>query len=513
MNIRYVGSNLGLLILVLSGAIAAVGTGSGIAHYAGVAGEAVACRALLGAAAIGFLAGLAMWWSGRGSGGQLGRREAMLLVASSWLIGAAFAAAPFRAWTLLEPHPENHDPAFQSFANCYFEAMSGLTTTGATVLVDIPSVPSSLLLWRALTHWLGGLGIIVLFVAVLPTLGVGGKRVFRIESPGPTPEGVRPKIQETARVLWMIYVGLSAAEILALRVLGLSWFESVCHTFATLATGGFSTRNGSIGELDTPAIDAVIIVFMLLAGVNFGIYYQLIRKRWRAAVGDPELRTYLLVLAAGSMIVLIDILDHPVVTTVGKEPITSFGSALRYAVFQTVSIQTTTGFCTADFNQWPALSRTVLVLLMFVGASAGSTGGGVKIVRCLITVKVLWAEVERVFRPNVVRVVKIGSMPVDSDLRLATLAYVVLIGGVFVSGAMGIHLLEHGNNCDITTAFTAAAATLNNIGPGLGLVGAVETYAWFSIPSKLLMSLLMALGRLEIYAIAVLFVPRFWLRE
>jgi trk system potassium uptake protein TrkH len=513
VNLRYVGSHLGLLMMVLSGAIAAVGIGSAIAHLCGVGGEAIACRALLGSAAVGIVVGMALWWTGRKAGGQLGRREAMLLVAASWLFGAALAAVPFRAWTLLEPATMAHDPAFDSYVNCYFEAVSGLTTTGATVLTDIPTVPKSLLMWRALTHWLGGLGIVVLFVAVLPSLGVGGKRVFRIESPGPTPEGVRPKIQETARVLWMIYVGLSIAEILALKVLGLSWFESVNHTFATLATGGFSTYNGSIGEFDKPALDAVIIVFMLLAGVNFGIYYHLIRKRWRAAFSDPELRTYLVVLAAGTVIILIDLLNHPIVTTTGREAGQTVASAFRYAAFQAVSIQTTTGFCTADFNQWPALSRILLVGLMFVGASAGSTGGGIKIVRFMILFKVLWAEVERVFRPNVVRVVKVGHAPVDSDLRLATLAYFLIIIGLFVGGAAALYLLEQHNECDITTALTASAATLNNIGPGLNLVSAVDTYAWFSVPSKLIMTLLMVLGRLEIFAIAVLFVPRFWLRE
>ncbi|UCG17466.1 MAG: TrkH family potassium uptake protein [Phycisphaerales bacterium] len=513
MSIRYVGAQLGLLILVLSGTIAAVGVGSAVAQVLGNAGEAAASRALLATAVIGIALGFGLWRTGRRAGGQLGRREAMLLVAAGWLVGAALSALPYRLWASVEALGEPADRPFRSFVDCYFEAMSGLTTTGASVLSDVTMVPGSLLLWRALTQWLGGLGIIVLFVAVLPSLGVGGKRVFRIESPGPTPEGVRPKIQETARVLWLIYVGLSLAEVLALKVLGFSWFESVCHTFATLATGGFSTHNTSIGAMHSAAADVVVIMFMLLAGVNFGIYYHLIRKRWRAAYRDPELRLYLGVVFVGFLIVAGHLLTHTIHTTVGEQVRPSIGSAVRYGLFQTVSLQTTTGFCTADFNQWPAAARTVLVLLMFVGASAGSTGGGIKIVRCLITAKVLWGEMERVFRPNVIRVVKIGDTPVDSDLRLATLCYVIIIALLFAGGGIALLVLEQGQDIDVVTAITASAATLNNIGPGLGLVGAVEHYGWFSKPSKLVLSLLMVLGRLEVYAIAVLFLPRFWLRE
>lgn len=513
MSVRYVGSQLGLLLLVLSAAIGAVGLWSALGWWTGDASEADACRALLLTSGFGGLLGFGLWLLGRGRAEQLGRREALLLVGASWLVGAALAAAPFRVWAAFPNDWQHHDPAFLSYVNCYFEAMSGFTTTGATVLTKIGSIPHSLLLWRALTHWLGGLGIVVLFVAVLPTLGVGGKRVFRVEAPGPSPEGVRPRIRDTAQVLWMIYVGLSIAETLALKVLGLSWFEAVCHTFATLATGGFSTRDGSIGELHSPSVEAVVIVFMILAGVNFGIYYQVIRKRWRAAIRDPELRVYLAVLFIGSVVVMADLYNHEIHTTMAERLEPSIGSTLRHGVFQTVSIQTTTGFCTADFNRWPALPKVVLVILMFVGASAGSTGGGLKIVRCVIAVKVLWAEIERVFRPNVVRVVKIGNTTVDSDLRLATLSYVLIILMLFAGGSFALLLFEQGNGIDITTAATASAATLNNIGPGLGLVGAVETYAWFGGPSKIVMTLLMVLGRLEVYAIAVLLVPRFWLRE
>jgi trk system potassium uptake protein TrkH len=513
VSFRYLGAQLGLLFLVLSAALGVVGAGSVVAWASGHAEEARAWVAILLTAGIGAVVGAGLWLSGRRAGGHFGRREAMLLVAASWLFGAALAALPYRLWAVFETDWSVHDDAFRTFVNCYFESMSGFTTTGATVLQNIRSIPPSLILWRAMTHWLGGLGIVVLFVAVLPSLGVGGKRVFRIESPGPTPEGVRPKIQETARVLWLIYMGLSAAETLCLKLLGLSWYEALCHTFATLATGGFSTRDGSVGELQSGAIEVVIMIFMILAGVNFGIYYHLIRKRWRLAAGDPELRAYLLVLAVGTVLIVINLAGHTIVTTAGDAVPQTLGSALHYAVFQVISIQTTTGFCTADFDRWPDLAKVVLVLLMFVGASAGSTGGGIKIVRCLILVKVLWAEIERVFRPNVVRAIKIGNTPLDPHLPQATLAYVLTILVLFVGGAAALLLLEEHQGIDTTTALTASAATLNNIGPGLARVGAVENYAWFGTPSKLVLSLLMVLGRLELYAILVLFVPRFWLRE
>ena len=254
----------------------------------------------------------------------------------------------------------------------------GLTTTGASVLSEIERLPHGLLLWRAMTHWLGGLGIVVLFVAVLPTLGVGGKKLFQVEAPGPTSQGVRPRIVETARILWMIYVGMTVVEILALRLFGMGWFESVCHTFATLATGGFSTRNASVGAFDSLGIEVTIIVFMVLAGANFGVYYQIIRCRFQNVWRDPELRLYLGVMALASTVVAVSLMGQPVITTTGDVVTTSTADAVRYGVFQVVSIQTTTGYCTADFDQWGFVGKAVLIGLMFVGASAGSTGGGIK---------------------------------------------------------------------------------------------------------------------------------------
>ena len=511
MNLRYVGRQLGLLTLVLSGVMCIVALWSAIQVAGGQAEERAARNALFLAVAVGVLLSGVLRLAGGRFEGQLARREALLLVAAAWLVGAALAALPFRLWALLESGAA--DPAFGSWINCYFEAISGITTTGATVLTRIETIPHSLLLWRATTHWLGGLGIVVLFVAVLPMLGVGSKRVFRVESPGPTPEGITPRIQEAARILWLIYLGLTGAEIVTLRLLGLSWFSSVCHTFATLATGGFSTLDASVGQMDSTAIDAALIVFMLLAGVNFGLYYQLIHRRWRSIRDDPELRTYLAILGVGCLIVVISIYRLPIVTTTGETVQPSVFAALRYGVFQVVSVQTTTGFCTAEFDHWPFVAKTTMVILMFVGASAGSTGGGIKVVRCLIAAKVLLAEIERVFRPNVIRPVRIGNSIVEPEQRLAAVSYLLGIAVLFALGTVLIKVLESDRAIDMVTAATAAAATLNNIGPGLAEVSAVDNYAWFSAPTKVVMCLLMVIGRLEVFAIIVLFHPRFWRQE
>ena len=513
MNLRYVGRQLGLLVLVLSGAMGVVAVWAGAQVAWGTAADTDARDALLISVAIGAILGILLRLVGGRVQGQLARREALLLVAMSWIVCAALSALPFRLWGGFVAGAAEYDQAFSSSINRYFEAMSGFTTTGASVLTDIESIPRSLLLWRATTHWLGGLGIVVLFVAVLPMLGVGSKRVFRVESPGPTPEGVTPRIQETARILWMIYVGLTVAETLTLRLLGLGWFDSICHTFATLATGGFSTLNASVGQFNHAAMEIAIIVFMLLAGVNFGLYYQLIHRRWRSVRHDPELRAYLAILAVGCLIIVISIHRLPITTTTGQELDPSWSSALRHGVFQVVSIQTTTGYCTAEFDHWPFVAKATLMTLMFVGASGGSTGGGIKVIRCLIAAKVLIAEIERVFRPNVVRPVRIGKHAIEPEQKLAAVCYLLGIVVLFGLGTVLIKALEGDQPTTLVTAATAAAATLNNIGPGLAEVSAVDNYAWFSAPSKVVMCLLMVIGRLEVFAIIVLFHPRFWREE
>ena len=302
-----------------------------------------------------------------------------------------------------------------------------------------------------------------------------------------------------------------------LKLCGLTWFDAVCHTFATLATGGFGTRNASVAAFDSVYVDVTVILFMILAGANFGLYYQMIRGRIRDVWADPELRLYLAILAIASLVVVGSLIEQRIISPTGADVEPSVGAAVRHGVFHVVSIQTTTGFVTADYDHWHFVPKAVLVLLMFFGGCAGSTAGGIKVIRILIAAKVMLAEVERVFRPNVVRSIKVGRAPVDPELRTATLVYIMGIIVLFLMGAFMIAVFEaHGPHADklgILTALSASAATLNNIGPGLELVGAVQNYGWFSTPSKIVMCILMALGRLEVYAIFVLFMPSFWRAE
>ena len=511
MNVRYVLKQFGLLLLVLSatllGLAAVFFLTEWILHHAV---NPDARRALFISGLLGGLGGGTLWLATRHAKPQLGRREALLLVALTWLLGAAFAGVPYFLWARLQFDAAADHP-FGSFVDCYFEGMSGLTTTGATVLSDIEAVPRSLLLWRAFTQWLGGLGIVVLFVAVLPTLGVGGKRLFMVEAPGPAPEGLQPQVRQTARVLLLIYLILTGAEIFALWAFTpASFYESICHTFATLATGGFSTRNGSIADFESVTMEVIIIVFIVLAGVNFGLYYQLARRRLRQIWQHTEFRLYLAILAVASLIVVVGLLEERIVSAAGPASEPSVGAAIRHGVFQVVSIQTGTGFVTADFDRWGFVPKAILVVLMFVGACAGSTSGGLKVIRVWLVFKVMLAEIERIFRPSVIRPVRIGNAVVDGDLKLGAVIYVLGIGLLFLAGTFLLMVLEPRDQIDFATAATASAATLNNIGPGLARVGAIENFGWFSDGSKLVMSLLMALGRLEVFAIIVLFNPRFW---
>ncbi len=512
LNYRYAFSQMGMLIVVLGAFLLTVALWSLYQWLGqGYLDERQSCIAMSICGGGSIVFGAAIWWLlSRGASLTLGRREALLLVAISWFVGAGICGLPYYIWAHLAHNNAASKIEFASYINCYFEAMSGLTTTGATILKDIESLPRSILLWRSLTHWLGGLGIVVLFVAVLPTLGVGGKKLFQIESPGPRPEGVHPHIAETARVLWMLYVGLTVAEVIALRVAGMDWFDSVCHTFGTLATGGFSTKNASIGAYNTSSINLIITLFMILAGVNFGLYYHLIRGRFNMIWKDAELRLYLTILFIGFAIVAFAIHGQTIQLTDGQQLPISMGVEIEQAAFTTVSMQTTTGFCTTDFNHWPFLAKCVLIGLMFVGGSAGSTGGGIKVIRILIAIRVMLSEIERAFRPQVVRSLKISGSSIPNELRQSTLAYVLGFLILFIVGAVALMLLEEHQGITFTTAATASIATICNIGPGLERVGAIENYGWFTNTSKLIMITLMALGRLEVFAIIVLVSPRFW---
>jgi trk system potassium uptake protein TrkH len=511
MNYRLIVHQLGLIVLVLSAVLFGIWIWSSIAL--GFLGGGVV--ALLWSTGISALLGSALYLFGKPGKhkqgtGAMGRREALLLVSSSWFIGAIVAALPFLIWGRTN---EDGSHPFHSIVNCFFEAMSGLTTTGATILTDISTVPEPLLFWRSMIQWLGGIGIVVLFVAVLPSLGVGGKKLFRVEAPGPDPEGVRPHIRETARILWIIYLCLTVVEIIAYKVAGMQWFDASCHALTTLATGGFSTHNASTGAFNSRTIDIITIIFMVLAGANFGLYYAAVKGKLKVIWTDPEFRLYLFLLTAGSIIVICSLLGsgQAIITTTGSVEQSTVSEVVTQGVFTVVSQQTTTGFTTADFNTWPFVAKGVLLTLMFIGGCAGSTGGGIKVIRIWVALKVMLGELERAFRPHVVRPLKVGKHAVDSELKLATVAYVLGVLVLFAIGSGTLMLLESGNpNCTVTTAATASIATICTVGPGLAKVGAMENYAWFSDASKLFLCVLMAIGRLEIFAVLVLFVPKFW---
>ncbi len=412
---------------------------------------------------------------------SFGRREAFLLVTAAWVFAAIAGALPFVIY---------EGPSF--VIDALFESASGFTTTGASIYGDVESLPRSILLWRALTQWLGGMGIIVLGIAVLPKLAVGGMELLQAEAPGPVAEKLTPRIARTAEALWGVYVLLTVIEALLLFALGLTPLDAVAHAFATMATGGFSTQNGSIASYGSPAVEWVVTVFMVLAGASFALHYHWIRRRWKPIREDRELRLYLGILIGGTVLVTIDLLL--------RSAAGGLFEALRLATFQTVSIVTTTGFATADYDQWPHVARTLLWMFMFVGGCAGSTGGSVKVVRLLIVFKKIFADVRRMVQPHAVMPVRLGKMALSDAVVSAVTTFFVLfillfIAGGFLLTAMGV---------DPITAFSASAACLGNIGPGFGEVGPTMNYAAIPAPGKGLLAVMMIVGRLELYTVLVL---------
>jgi trk system potassium uptake protein len=462
-------------------------------------GEGKMALAFLGSMAIAGAVGWGLTRYSRNAPERMFQREGLALVGLGWLLLAGIAALPYvlRGW--LGP------------VDAYFEAMSGLTTTGSTILTDIEATPKSLLFWRSFTHWIGGMGIIVLFVAVLPYLGAGGKQLFKSESPGPDPRGLSPRIKDTASILYKIYFGLTVVQTVLLMMADMSFYDALCHTFATLATGGFSPRADSVAAFNSPMVETIIIVFMVLAGTNFTLFFVMMRGHWKAPFQDTEWRVYIAVLVLATMLITLNLLGVQGAAELPEPPqateYTASG-AFRVAAFQVVSIMTTTGFCTDDFELWPQFSRALLVVLMFVGGCAGSTGGGLKVVRIIMLLKMAYWRLEKTFRPKTIRTVRVNEAVIDEDVQKTVYGFFVLYIFIFAFGGLFMSFL----GLPFQTAFTSVAATLNNIGPGLEHVGAIENYAFISAPGKLFLSLCMVMGRLELFSICVLFLPGFWRR-
>jgi len=415
---------------------------------------------------------------------KMNAKDGLAVVGLTWIVLSGIGALPL--WL---------SDSVASFTDAYFEIASGFTTTGASILTDIESLPRGILFWRSLSHWLGGMGIVVLFVALLPSLGYNAFQLYRAEAPGMTAERILPRIKETAKVLWEIYLLLSLTEIVVLMLAGMNFFDASCHTFGTMATGGFSTRNASMAAF-SPMLQWIVTVFMFLAGMNFMLHVQVLSGRPLSIFRNEEFRYY-----AGLVAVLIPV--FVLVLWLSGEG----GALWRHSAFQVVSILTTTGYATTDFNIWPHMLRLLLLLIMFIGGCGGSTGGGMKVSRIVLSVKLALRSVEQTIFPRQVAPVRFNGRTIDRRLDVSVSAFVLLYLLLFVLGVVGLLALER---CDVVSALSASVASLSNIGPGLNLVGATQNYAWISIPGKWLLIVLMLAGRLELYAILILFLPATW---
>lgn len=434
------------------------------------------------------LAGLTIWFPVRRSRKDLRLRDGFLVVAAFWTVLGTFGALPF----YLSDVPE------MSFTDALFESMSGLTTTGATVLIGLDALPKSILWYRQQLQWLGGMGIIVLAVAILPMLGVGGMQLYRAETPGPVKDTkLTPRITETAKALWYVYLTFTVACTIGYKLAGMGWFDAICHAFATVAIGGFSTHDMSIGYFNSFAVDLIAVLFMFAAGINFSLHFFAWRfVQIRHYSQDPEFRAYVFILLVLSSIVIVS-LSWLGVYADGS---VNFISGL----FQAVSIGTTTGFTTANFSTWPGALPTMLIFASFIGGSAGSTAGGMKVIRCLLIYKQGLREIARLVHPNAEIPVKLGASAVPA--RVVDAVWGFLSVYVVVFGVMMLAMMTTG--LDQVTAFSAVAATLNNLGPGLGEVA--TGFMTVNDPAKWIAIVGMLLGRLEIFTLLVLVTPVFW---
>ncbi len=507
MRLRLVLFLVGFLAILLGlNMLPAIGWG---VYY----GEYEAVVALLWSMVISISAGGAVALVVRRPRTNAGPKEGFAVAGLGWIVLAGLGALPFFIGGYIP-----------SYLDCYFETMSGLTTTGASILTcgggemptDIEALPMCMLFWRSYTHWLGGMGIIVLSLALLPLLGVGGMQVYRAEVPGPTADKLVPRVRQTTKLLWGIYLLLSTAQCLLLWVHPkVTLFDAMCHTFGTMATGGFSTHSASVGYFASVYVDVVIIVFMVLAGANFALHYAGLRGRLMAYVRNGEFLTYLCVLTCATAVVAALLWER----LGGAE-------SLRQAAFQVVSITTTTGYTTVDFNVWPVVARFVMLVLMFSGGCAGSTGGGMKNIRILLMLKHAGVEMRRALHPQAVIPVRLGGSAVKDRVVQSVLGFATLYIAVFVVASLvmtGVLVAwpasiapgdgEVSPDTAMVTAISSVAATLNNIGPGLSHVGSgdVRAYSWVPAAGKVVLVLCMLIGRLEVFSVLLLFA--FWLHR
>mgnify|MGYP001171479122 FL=1 len=481
MNLRNIFHILGIFVMMIGAAMLPAFVISAMLHEA--AWTAIGLSSL-----ISMGAGLLMYILIPRTGERisLSHREGFVIVTLAWVLASAFGGLPFLLSGVVP-----------TFCDAFFETMSGFTTTGASVISNLDTASRGILFWRALTHWMGGMGIIILSIAILPILGVGGMQLFKAEIPSPVKDKITPRITETAKNLWLVYVAITAVEIVLLWLGGMSVFDAVCHAFATMATGGFSTYDASIARFDSLYIEIVIIVFMFVAGMNFTLHYRLFKGDAKSFVRDPEFHFYGAIVLVATALITLDLRFHY---------FSSLGESLRFAAFQVVSIITTTGFATYNFDQWPAPSKFILVLLMFIGGCAGSTGGAIKCLRFMVVIKQTFIELTRLIHPHAVISVKIAKVAVPPEIVSSIRSFFFLYIAIAMAAMLALTLL----GVDMVTSISGVAATLGNVGPGLGLVNASSTYVELPQTAKWILSACKLLGRLEIYTVLVLLVPDFW---
>ncbi len=434
-------------------------------------------------------AGVLLWALTRRKRRELQPRDGFLLVALVWTILPAFATLP-----LLLYLPQ------LSFTDAYFETVSGFTTTGATVLSGLDALPPSINIWRTFLVWIGGMGVIVLAVAILPLLGVGGSQIYKAETPGPMKDTkLTPRIAETAKGLWLVYFMITVACFLAYRIAGMSWLDAMMHAFSTMGLGGFSSHDASYGHWNSPAIEAVTVYFMLLAGINFGTHFLAWQRRGFAPYArDPEAGLYLLVVIGSVFGIAYFLLANQVYP--------SFWTALRFSAFNVVSIATTTGFANTDYNLWPIFAPVWMLFLCGFCTCSGSTGGGIKMIRAELMARQAVREMTRIIHPRAIVPVKLGGAPVENNIIFAVLAFIL----VYVASFVAMTMLLAASGLDIVTAFSAVVACINNTGPGLNQVGPATTYASLNDFQIWILTVAMLLGRLELFTLLVVFTPGFW---
>jgi trk system potassium uptake protein TrkH len=417
---------------------------------------------------------------------NISKKDGYIIVSVGWILLSVFGAIPFV-----------YTGAIPSYTDAFFETMSGFTTTGASILNDIESLSHGLLYWRSLTQWIGGMGIIVLSLAILPLLGIGGMELFVAEVPGPVPDKLHPRVKGTAKRLWLIYVTLTVAQTLLLWIGDMDLYDAVCHSFTTMATGGYSTKQASVAHWDSPYIHYVIILFMFIAGTNFTLSYFAMHFRFRRLFVDEEFRYYFgIVFIFTLFMTLIMIFSMNVAVE----------ESFRNTLFQVVSLITTTGYITSDYELWKPILIIALVILMFIGGSAGSTGGGIKVVRIVLVLKNSALELKRLIHPNAVIPVRYNRQTVNPQIITNVLAFVSFY---FLISIVGVIIMS-AFNYDLDTSLGAVVTCLGNVGPGLGLVGPVDSFSHVPALGKWFLSFLMLIGRLELFTVLILFTPEFW---